>query len=360
MRKTISMILAIIMVLALVPATVAFAEEVEPAGTITAFQKDGDAYVQVEGTFSTIDTAANAAGVNGKIELSAGKFEFNGRQTIAVNGITLIGAVDATTGKPASHFVTGPNYASSSETNRKALFCVAATGVTVKNIAFDGGEYGRTLVPTSQATTQFSVVRINSGSAVFDNVSIVQSTRTLLTIGMSNSSASFTATNLYCDGNMKTVPTALNSVYADIDVENGTFSCTSGELNAYLQVGSHGTVSAMPAYHYTFNRELLFISLVNVKTTVKHFVDSYNYIVEEGGSVYSGNIGNFRALVRSELSDAVPAIVDNMCTDPNHFGSAQINGFKTILNDAKIGADEDQYDTLDGFIARLNRLTPAN
>ena len=360
MRKTISMILAIIMVLALVPATVAFAAEVEPAGIITAYQKVGDDYVRVEGTFSTIDTAANAAGTNGKIELSAGKFEFNGRQTIAVNGITLIGAVDETTGKPASHFVTGPNYASSSETNRKALFCVAATGVTVKNIAFDGGEYGRTLVPTSQATTQFSVVRINSGSADFDNISIVQSTRTLLTIGTSSSSASFTATNLYCDGNMKTVPTALNGVYADIDVENGTFSCTSGELNAYLQVGSHGTVSAMPAYHYTFNRELLFISLVNVKTTVKHFVDSYNYIVEEGGDVYDDNITNFRTLVRSELNDAIPAIVDNMCANPNHFGSAQINGFITILYEAEEGAGGTQVATLDGFIERLEALHPAN
>ena len=360
MKKTLSMILAIFMVLALVPATVAFAEEIEPAGTITAFQKVEDDYIQVEGTFTTIDTAANAAGVNGKIELSAGKFEFNGRQTIAVNGITLIGAVDATTGKPASDFVTGPNYASSSETNRKALFCVAATGVTVKNIAFDGGEYGRTLVPTSQAATQFSVVRINSGSAVFDNVSIVQSTRTLLTIGTSSNSASFTATNLYCDGNMKTVPTAFNSVYADIDVENGTFSCTSGELNAYLQVGSHGSVSDMPAYHYTFNRELLFISLVNVKTTVKHFVDSYNYIVAEGGDVYDDNIANFRTLVRSELDDAIPSIVNDMCSTPNHFGSAQINGFKTILNDAKTGATSGQSEKLGGFIARLNRLTPAN
>lgn len=360
MKKTLSFVLALIMVLAMVPATVALAASVT-TGTISAYNADQ----QFMGTYTTIDSAAAAAGEGGTIEMSAGDFYFNGRQTIAVNNITLRGTTNSD--GIATHFCTSDTYGGSTKTNRKALFTVSASGITVENIAFDGGEYGRTLVPQydDEGETEFSVVRINSGSATFNNVSIMQSERTLLTIGTSSTSATLSATDLYCIGNSKHIPTIADwNVFADIDVENGTFSCTSGELDAFLQVKkTTGHVTNMPAYHYTLDNYLFdVIALVDVKTTAKHFVDSYKYIVEQGGTEYSTNIGTFVNIIKQNIGsgDEVTRIVDNMCANPSHFGSETVHGMIDLLNDVKSRTSGSAKTTIGGFITRLEALYPAN
>lgn len=361
MKKITSLVIAVIMLVMLVP-TVVFADEATP--TIQIATWDGTAYSEPSGNYTSIDSAASAAGTHGKIIMSAGDFYFNSRQTIAVNQITLVGQTDAS-GKPATHFVTGPNYINASQTNRKSLLTIAAENVTVENIAFNGGEYGRTLEPVyGDKDTEFSVVRVNSGSATFSNVSIEQSQRTLLTIGTSSSAATFVATNFYCYGNNKTIPKKSEwTAFADIDVTNGSFSCTSGELNAYLQVDNDGNVINMPAYHYTLTHKFLeLIELVNVKTTAKHFVDSYNYIVSIGGSVYSENIGEFATIVEQNIgtNKEVTRMVDDMCNHPSDFGTAIIDDMITLLTDIKDDASFLRRGAIQNLIDRLVAITPAN
>lgn len=132
MKKAISILLAVIFAISLMPVALA-----DSTATITAYNSSD---AQVGTTYATIDAAAAAAGQNGKVCISAGVLEVNGRQTISVSGVTLEGAGrDATIIKPSASF------ASASETNRKALLTIAADNVTVKGLSLDGTDYGETV-----------------------------------------------------------------------------------------------------------------------------------------------------------------------------------------------------------------------
>ena len=350
-KKIVAIILAAIMVTCLIP-TVAMAASVT-TGTITAY----DAEEHLVGTYTTIDSAASAAGVGGTIEMSAGDFYFNSRQTIAVNHITLHGATNAD-GTIATRFITGDNYVNASQTNRKALLTIAATGVTVENIAFDGGEYGRTLVPVyNNKDTEFSVVRVNSGSATFNNVSIEQSERTLLTIGTSSSSATVTAYNFVCKGNVKPIPESTRwNVFADVDVEDGTLTVNSGAINAFLQKNSDCIVS-LPDYHYNLKEKFLgMITIADVTTTAEHLVYCYQHI---DPASYTSNIGAFRTLVCQNIDEGesvyemVFDIYDS--TIPcDAFSLNTVNGLMSLLDDAKNSASGDEAETLDALIELLD------
>ncbi len=350
-KKLLAFALVLTMCLSLFPV---FAAADEGTPTITAY----DAANVNKGTYSTIDAAATAAGENGKIVLSAGTFAFNGRQTIAVNGITLQGA-----GMDQTSFITSGSYAGGSTTNRKALLTIAASNVTVSGISFDGGNYGRMLVPQyNNAETEFSVVRVNSGSASFSNVSIAGSMRTLLTVGTSSSSATVTASNFYCEGLGKAIPNATNwNVFADVDVENGSFTMTSGAINAFLQKGSNGTVLISAPYHYNLQRSFLGYPIVNVTTTTKHLVDMYEYQLNDQPASYESNINEFRKVVRENIGagSTIATMVSDVSAHSSDFSQTTISGLIALLEDAKSGAKPSQVNTLNGYITTLSGLLSA-
>ena len=357
-KKILAAILATLMLVCLVP-TMVFADSTT---TIQVATWNGTSYSEPSGNYTSIDSAASAAGVHGKIILGAGEYYFNSRQTIAVDQITLVGAVNAD-GSIATRIITGPNYASSSQTNRKALLTITADGVTVENIAFDGGTYGSTLVPAyGDADTEFSVVRLNGGATTFNNVSIEQSERTLLTIGTSSNTASLVANNFVCEGNYKAVPEVANwNVFADVDVEKGSLTVNSGAINAYVQCSNKGTAT-LPAYHYNFHREFLtIIPLVNIDTTAKHFVESYNEIKDTASSTA---VTTFKKLVCDSLDsgEAIALIVSDISatTMPSTvFSENTIRGLITLLTDAKTEASIFEEETIDDFITELQKKLPA-
>lgn len=246
--------------------------------SITVYDADDE---EVSGTYTTIDAAAAAAGVGGKIELGIGTYEFNGRQTIAVNGIRLVGH-----GIGQTIVTTSASYASASQTNRKALLTIAASNVTVSGISFDGGNYGRTLVPIyNNADTEFNVVRVNSGSATLDNVSIAGSTRTLLSIGTggnSPTSASVIGQGLVCTGMDKDIDD--DCTFADVSIVRGSLSLDANcVMDAYISKDGNVTTSVLdvtncpsvyslkyPAYtifFYTYYTE--------VAASLKRFAEAY-------------------------------------------------------------------------------------
>lgn len=351
-KKILAAILATLMLVCLVP-TMVFADSTT---TIQVATWNGTSYSAPSGNYTSIDAAASAAGVHGKIILGAGDYYFNSRQTIAVDQITLVGVANVD-GSIATRIITGPNYASSSQTNRKALLTIAADGVTVENIAFDGGTYGETLVPVyNDKNTEFSVVRLNSGATTFNNVSICQSTRTLLTVGTSTSSASLTATNFVCNGNFKTVPQLTSrNVFADVDVTNGSLTVTSGAMNAYVQCANNQTV-VLPAYHYNFHKELLgIIKLVDVDTTAKHFVESYLAVKDTASS---SEVNTFKSLVCDNLDEGEPidqivSDIDNATLPSTVFSTETIQGLITLLNDSKTAATSSQILDIDYYVEVL-------
>ena len=63
---------------------------------------------------------------------------------------------------------------------------------------------------------------------------------------------------------------------------------------------------------------------------------------------------------RNEAMDKIIRydIVDDMCDNPNHFGSYTVNGFISILQEAKNGATSTEIGDLDECISDLSRLFP--
>lgn len=244
-------------------------------GTITVYDANNEI---VEGTYTTIDTAAAAAGVNGRIELSEGTFEFGGRQTIAVEGVDLIGA-----GRDKTFIVPSASFSSASTTNKKALLAVTAnaTGenyVAIEGITIDGSVFGDTIDMSALSIAagnfyDFNVVRINNGVVKFNDVQIEGSQKTLLSIGTAGdapTTANVTATNFYAQGEEKTITT--NNTYADIDVVTGSFTMTSGQANAFITEDSANTFSVSAAGHFVFVDD----SGKRVCSTPRHIIDSYN------------------------------------------------------------------------------------
>ena len=343
-KKLLAFALVLTMCLSLFPV---FAAADEGTPTITAY----DAANVSQGTYSTIDTAAAAAGENGKIVLSAGTFYFNGRQTIAVNGITLQGAgMDQTT------VTTSSSYAGGSTTNRKALLTIAANNVTVSGISFDGGTYGSTLVPTNSEETQFNVIRVNSGSTTLSNVYITGSNRTLLSIGTSSTSASVTATGLYCDAAYKTITNNLS--YADVLIVKGTLTLNSySRVNGIIckdrQYASYGTFNNnCTANHYTFTFRPLFTTYT-LTSTLAYFANTYAISTGYVDKLY------YSSAINSNLTEVIRMVteaVTNVQTTSSTEDITVATNLRAALNDAKTYASGDALDTLNAQIARLDAV----
>lgn len=290
MKKIVSTLLVAAMLLSSFMALGAFADNT----TIEAINSSNVS----QGYYSTIDAAANAAGVNGTVRLSAGTFEFNGRQTIAVEGVTLEGA-----GKDQTFIKTSSSFASGSATNKKALLTIAADYVTVQDLTIDGSDYGNTV----SSDTDFVVLRCNSGEDVWlTNVLVKGSKKTLVQVGTSNTETDITAINFDCEAYYKQIPSKIGSnysnVYPDIDItSNGTFNLTSGNVNAFISTDNENNLTYPSSGYYRITRSFLFVKYVDVTTTARHFLYSYNY-VKNDSTVSSSDKATFRATVRENAS----------------------------------------------------------
>lgn len=312
-KRIISLLIVCLLICALLP-TAAFATETP---TITAVNSQE----QTVGTgYTTIDAAAAAAGVDGKVILSAGTFEFNGRQTIAVEGVDLIGA-----GRNNTFLVPSASYASGSDTNRKALLTVSAPGeVHIEGITVDGSRYGDTI--TASYSPDFIVVRINSGTVYMDDVMITGSPRTLLSVGMGGSnpsSATVSATNFYADAEPKTL---LEASYADIDVVRGSFTMTSGNSNAFISTSdADGSLDVTAAGHFTFQDTTEIDKYIC--GTPKHIIESYNNIsLSAAKATYASLIASNDAVTQSMMR----YIYANQATAQDDY-----NGMKAVVQNMR-------------------------
>lgn len=286
----------------------------EENGTITAKNSSGETV----GTYTTIDAAVSAAGANGTVELSAGTFEFDGRQSVAAAGVTVKGA-----GIGQTVVTTSANYQNGSATNKKALFTVTADNVTVQDITFDGGAYGNGI----SSGTDFNVVRLNSGNGiVLEDVMITGSNRTLMSVGTSTDTAEVTANGLYCEAPYKALPTSLFSdTYADVNVVNGTLTLNSGEVNGLICEDDYGIFVNNTSNHY----KLSYRSIIwnrDVTSTLAHFVYSYQNISDSDTSLY------INMMTKNDNIPTIESMVDEAVTAP--VDKELVSAFIIFIDDA--------------------------
>ena len=336
MKKAISILLAVIFAISLMPFALA-----DSTATITAYNSSD---AQVGTTYATIDAAAAAAGQNGKVCISAGVLEVNGRQTISVSGVTLEGAGrGVTTIKPSASF------ASASETNRKALLTIAADEVKVNNLTIDGSVYGSTIT----GATDFVIIRINDGDDVeLNNIYVTGSPKTLIQLGTGNlltgNAFTITASDFYFDGMPKTI--SGGNTYADIDITNrSTLTVTSGLVNGFI------AKDILASYTFETACEPLFTlyhgyTFVYVTSTFQHFVNTYialrEDLAEEYKEEYADDFTNSQN--RSTVSSMVDHAVSVVGTYPN-----EVSNFIVLLTDAKAYVDEADQLILDDYIDTL-------
>ena len=342
MKKFLSTILAVVMVLSSM-AMVVSADET--AGTITVYNANNEL---VEGTYTTIDTAAAAAGVNGKIVLSAGIFEFNGRQTIQVEGVDLIGA-----GSDQTFIVPSTSYANASATNKKALVTVAADNVKIEGVNIDGSIYGANL----NKSTDFVVLRINDGTGVeLDDVYVAGSNRTLISVGTADSvkaDVEVEATNLVCAAPVKTLPNnafiSTFSVYSDVNVKNAKFTLVSGQVDGFISLDDEcsGEIVNNTTDHYTLLKDSD-DETSSITSTFEHYMASY--IKSENETVL------FAPSYSSVFSYSTNlTTVGNMVTEADsHENSTYVEAFVRLLTAAKNKADSATAATLETYISTLS------
>lgn len=310
-KRVFSLFLTLVMALGL--CTVGASAHVI-SGTITAYASGSSTPL---GTYGSITEAANAAGTNGRVELSAGTFEFDYRQIIAADGLTLEGQ-----GIGSTFVKTSSSFASAGTSDRKALLTLTGTDadnpIVVTGITFDGSAYGATssFTPTSSEETQFNVVRVNSGSATLENVYITGSKRTLLSVGMSNSYVEVEANGLICQGLDKTITEG--NAYADVSIVNGKLTLDEDcVIDAFICLDSNNNTRELDATAcdglYTLKSPvtiLFFTYYVDVTSTLKHFAHSFTtcdsnternmYATTEN---YSGNYLTLDAMVGEAIDN---------------------------------------------------------
>lgn len=339
MKKAISIVLALILVASLAPGALATS-----TATITAYDSTGE---QVGGTYTTIDAAAVAAGQGGKVSISAGVLEVDGRQTISVSGVTLEGA-----GRGVTIIKPSASFASASETNRKAILTIAADNVTVKDLSLDGTDYGSTIDMDDETEYDFVILRINSGSGIaLDDIYVTGSPKTLIQLGMSNTSVTVTATDLYCQGMTKQINE--NATYPDIDLNNSsTLEVNGGVLHAFISdIGedSCNLINCEPVYTLVYT--YMFILHYYLHSTFQHYANSYVETKDIPSSIFGTYVG---AINDSSNQTVIGNMVDH-AEEVARAGSddTSVENFITLLTDAKSVASGDFVNTLSSYITRL-------
>lgn len=300
MKKFLSTILAVVMVLSSM-ATVAFAADSDYA----------EGYFYVKGVYDTpyteIGDAVSAAGADGTVIVS-GTIAFNSRRAVSTD-ITLEGVNDATI-VPTTSFGS-----TTSTTNWKALLNLNGD-ITVKNITFDGSEYGDDI----DQTTDFVPLRCAEGDIILENVTITGSPRSLMIVGSSSTSATVTATGLKCDAETDKQFTDIRTLgdsYADIDVENGTFYLGANSVvNGFICEGTNGNFqNNCTSNHYELRyRAVSFLPVYSyVTATAKHYVEVYNNasLSSSDESSYINALSYNQATIETMASN----VANNMAND---------------------------------------------
>ena len=285
-------------------------------GTIEAYTAGSAKPV---GTFNSISEAADAAGDYGKIVLSEGTFEFGQAQYIKYDGITLEGkGIDSTL------ITTGSNFASACTMCKYSLLTLEGTNITVKNLSFDGGNYGRTLI-VDNANTEFSVIRAVNGSHTLQNTKVLNSNRNLLVIGdyNSNTSAEVTVENFICDG-----PEKLNfehyilQTYPDIEVYSGGLTLDEDSIiNCVIAIPSNSNAKRLDVddvgdiYHLQFTTKVwIFTYYYEVYTNL----NKMSYVLGQSllsdnryaetyipAEWYSSNVETLEAMINDTINNLV-------------------------------------------------------
>ena len=345
MRKR---LLSVFMVLALIIAMAQAAFAVDgQAATITAYTSDGTA---VAGTYTTIDAAVNAAGENGRVVISEGTLAVNGRQTISKAGVTVEGA-----GRDKTFLVTSDSFQNASATNLKALLTIAADDVTVKGMTIDGSAYGETIT----SSTDFVVIRFNEGTGIkLEDVYVTGSPKTLMQLGMSNTSVSVTATNLYCQGMPKQL--SENATFPDIDLNNSsTLEVNGGAIHAFISdIGDDSCklINCEPVYTLVYTRLIFFSDYLH--STFQHYANCYVESDAQQSPLYDTYVG---AINDSRNQTVIGEMVDH-AEDVALAGSddASVVNFITLLTDAMDEASAEFANTLNGYITRLETALAAS
>lgn len=262
MKKFLSTILAVVMVLGSMAMVVSAEDTNIP--TANGIWANGVQYPSIDSASADLSATGGTIYVHGVVEVGS-------RQTIAYSGITLEGVTDD------AALIASTDFKNSSETNRKAVLTVTATGTTnIKNIMIDGTNYDNEL--ESASTYDFKVVRVNAGTTNLSNVTINGSKRGLLHIGTSTSEATVNANGLYANAVGKSLSDA--TTYADVHVVNGNFNMTAGKVNAFIVEDKDvklGNLDVDVEGHFTFSTSGLSYT-IDVATTPEHIADCYDII----------------------------------------------------------------------------------
>lgn len=343
-KRLLSVFMVLTLIIVMAPA--AFAADGQ-AATITAYQSDSETPV---GTYTTIDAAVNAAGENGRVVISEGTLAVNGRQTISKAGVTVEGA-----GRDKTFLVTSDSFQNASATNLKALLTIAADDVTVKGMTIDGSAYGETIT----SSTDFVVIRFNEGTGIkLEDVYVTGSPKTLMQLGMSNTSVSVTATNLYCQGMPKQL--SENATFPDIDLNNSsTLEVNGGALHAFISdIGddSCNLINCEPAYALVYTRMVIFSDYLH--STFQHYANCYVESDAQQSPLYDTYVG---AINDSRNQTVIGEMVDH-AEDVALAGSddASVVNFITLLTDAMDEASAEFANTLNGYITRLETALAAS
>ena len=343
-KRLLSVFMVLALIIAMAPA--AFAVDGQ-AATITAYQSGSETPV---GTYTTIDAAVNAAGENGRVVISEGTLAVNGRQTISKAGVTVEGA-----GRDKTFLVTSDSFQNASATNLKALLTIAADDVTVKGMTIDGSAYGETIT----SSTDFVVIRFNEGTGIkLEDIYVTGSPKTLMQLGMSNTSVSVTATNLYCQGMPKQL--SENATFPDIDLNNSsTLEVNGGALHAFISdIGddSCNLINCEPVYTLVYTRMVIFSDYLH--STFQHYANCYVESDAQQSPLYDTYVG---AINDSRNQTVIGEMVDH-AEDVALAGSddASVVNFITLLTDAMDEASAEFANTLNGYITRLETALAAS
>jgi len=337
MKKFLSTILAVVMVLSSMAMVVSAEETLEDGIYVGTTKYD---------TFTAAQTAAAANTTNKEIIIS-GTVEFGSRQGISVEGLHLRGINNA-------QIIPSATYGNStSDTNKKGLLNVAADNVKISNITFDGSDYGDTITMTT--SPDFIVLRLNEGENIqLDNVTVKGSPRTLIVVGTTTTSAEVEVLEggLYCEGDVNK-DISDGTTYADINVANGSFTMAYGKANAFIAEDHEekkGTATVTAPGHFTFGYTKL-LATYDIITTPKHIADTYlaseknwlgarNYVkfmVDNNDEVIEmlEYVNENQAAMNEEMTDLNDMLDDMIEQDENSIFFnylSYLNNYKSVLN----------------------------
>lgn len=337
MKKFLSTILAVVMVLSSMAMVVSADEALADGIYVGTTMYD---------SFTAAQTAA--AATTAKEIIISGTVEFGSRQGISVDGIHLRGINEA-------KIIPSESFGSTtSNTNWKGLLNIAGDDVVVSDIIFDGSVYGNKITKT----TDFVPLRCAEGEITLENVTITGSPRTLMNVGSTTTSAIVHANGLYCEAPLKDVPRASLvsswTVYADVNVVNGTLNLNDGVVNGFIceDSGSGYSGSFVKGEdltgHHTLTHKLSLFSTKEITSTVKHYAASY----VNAKATSSSYVGTFKDAIADTDNQTVVAAMVNEADD--YTDATVIGNFVTLLSDAKSGADTTYAETIQGYINTLN------